>query len=331
MSKKDKKVKNTNVEEVISPTRLLIHRFKQNKLAVFGLFMFLFMVTVIVATWAYINLSGYNLAALNHADGYHAPSLKYLFGTDKSGRDYFPRVLLGGFISLQVGVIATFVSTFIGLVVGSVAGFYGKWVDSFLMRVTEIISSFPFIPIAVTISVVFAKYPQSQRLYITMFIIGILNWTGLARMVRGQILSLREQEFMLAAKALGIKPSAQIFKHLVPNVIAYVIVNATTAFAGAILTESSLSYLGLSVTEPIPTWGGLLSRANTSIIMKQYWWLWLFPGILLFCLILSVNLIGEGLRDAVDPKAQVKFREQKTSKKGLFKKKDNNEAKKVVA
>ena len=157
-----------------------------------------------------------------------------------------------------------------------------------------------------------------------MFVIGILGWTSLARMIRGQILSLREQEFMTAARALGITKRQQIIKHLVPNTVAYIIVNATTAFAGAILSEASLAFLGLSVNEPIPTWGALLSSASTSTIMKNYWWMWVFPGILLFTLIMSINLIGEGLRDSVDPKAHIKFKTQaKTSLfSKLFKKKE---------
>ena len=314
---KNKKVKNSGVEEIVSPTRLMIERFKKNKLAVIGLIIFLTIVVLILVTKVYVEVTNYNLASIDASAKYQAPSLEYPFGTDKSGRNYFPRVLLGGYISLQVGVIATLVSVFIGLVIGGVAGFYGGKVDNLLMRVTEIVSSFPFLPIAITISVVFVDMPAQYRLYLMMFIIGILGWTGLARMVRGQILSLREQEFMTACRALGITNKDQITKHLLPNTIAYVIVNATVSFSGAILSEASLAYLGLSVSEPIPTWGGLLSRANTSIIMRDYWWMWVFPGVLLFLLILSINLVGEGLRDAVDPKSQVKFKSQE--KQSIFK------------
>lgn len=324
MAKKDKKVKNTNIEEIVSPTKMLVNRFRKNKLAMIGLFTFVILVAIILITALVIEVTNYDLANLNHGQKYHPPSLEFPFGTDRSGRNYFPRVLLGGLISLQVGLIATVVSISIGLLIGGVAGFYGGKVDNFLMRLTEIVASFPFLPIAITISVVFIDIPPQSRLYVMMFIIGILGWTSLARMVRGQILSLREQEFMLATKALGIKNSQQIIRHLVPNVIGYVIVSATSTFAGAILSEASLSYLGLSVSEPIPTWGGLLKRASTSTIMKEYWWMWVFPGILLFLLIMSVNLIGEGMRDAVDPKAQVRFRTQKTDKKAKKEKAKKN-------
>ena len=319
-TKKDKKEK-VNVTEIIeTPTQLVIKRFRKNKLAMVGLISFFVLIIIILISWAFIELTNYDLANLNHGQAYQPPSLQFPFGTDKSGRNYFPRTIFGGLISLQVALIATSVSVIAGLFFGGLAGFYGKKVDMILMRITEIVSSFPFLPIAFTISMMLLDLPTQQRLYIMMVVIGLLGWTGLARMVRGQILSLREQEFMLATKAMGLKSWQKIIKHLIPNVIPYVIVSATTTFASAILTESTLSYLGLSVQEPIPTWGALLYRANTSTIMKQYWWMWVFPGLLLFILIMSVNLIGEGLRDAVDPKSQVKFRTQRKDKKSFFKK-----------
>lgn len=317
--KKAEKAKEFNEEVIESPTQLLVKRFRQNKLAMTGLFLFLAIVALIFITTLYIELTDYDLANLNHANQYHPPSLEFPFGTDKSGRNNFPRVLYGGLISLQIAVLTTTVAIVLGLLVGGIAGFFGGKVDTLLMRFTEIVSSFPFMPIAYTVSVMLLTLTNETRLFVMMIIIGLLGWTGLARMVRGQILSLREQEFMLATKAMGLKTWQKIIKHLIPNVIPYIIVNATTTFASAILTESTLSYLGLSVQEPIPTWGSLLSRANTSVIMQKYWWMWIFPGILLFLLIMSVNLIGEGLRDAVDPKAHVKFRTQKKEKKSLFK------------
>lgn len=324
---KNKEKKQEGVEEIVSPTRLMMRRFRKNKLAMIGLTIFLVLVVVICITKIYVELTNYDLANIDSSKKYLSPSLMYPFGTDKTGRNYFPRVLLGGFISLQVGVIATLIAVTIGVIVGGISGFYGGKVDMVLMRITEIVSSFPFIPLAITVSVLFINVPDQQRLYVMVFIIGILRWTGLARMIRGQILSLREQEFMLACRALGIKNSKQIMRHLIPNTVAYIIVNATTTFANAILSESTLAYLGLSVNEPLATWGGLLSKASSSTIMKNYWWMWVFPGILLFLMIMSINLIGEGLRDAVDPKAEVKFRTQKSEKKKLFGKKKTAEVK----
>lgn len=310
---KDKK-KKEGVEEIVSPTRLMIRRFKKNRLAMIGLGIFLALVLVILITKIYVEVTHYDLANIDITKSYEAPSWENPFGTDRSGRNALPRVLLGGYISLQVGVIATLIAVTLGVIIGGISGFYGGKIDMVLMRITEIVSSFPFIPLAITVSVLFMNVPDTQRLYVMVFIIGILRWTGLARMIRGQILSLREQEFMLACRALGIRNSKQIIRHLIPNTVAYIIVNATTTFANAILSESTLAYLGLSINEPLATWGGLLSKASSSTVMKNYWWLWVFPGVLLFLLIMSINLIGEGLRDAVDPKAEVKFRTQKSEK-----------------
>ncbi len=317
-NKKTETKKKYNEEEIVSPSKLMVQRFFKNKLAVTGLIMFTIIVSAVLFTKGYMEITNYNLADINIDLKYQSPSSEYIFGTDEFGRDYFPRVFLGGFLSLQIGFIAALISVSIGLIIGGTAGFYGGWVENIIMRFTEIVSSFPFLPIAITVSAVFIELDPQLRLYLMMFIIGGLGWTGLARMIRAQILSLREQEFMTACRALGIKPGKQITRHLIPNTIAYVIVNATTAFSGAILSEASLAYLGLSVSEPIPTWGGLISGASTSIVMRQYPWMWIFPGILLFLLILSVNLIGEGMRDAVDPKSSVKFRTQE--KESLFKK-----------
>ncbi len=321
------KNKKYDTEEILSPTKLMVQRFFKNKLAVFGLVIFSLITISVIITQVYITVTDYDLANIDLTQKYLAPSSEFLFGTDEFGRDNLPRVFLGGYLSIQIGFIAALISVTVGLIIGGIAGFYGKMVDNILMRFTEIVSSFPFLPIAFTVAVIFLELEPELRLYLMMFIIGLLGWTGLARMVRAQILSLREQEFMTACRSLGIKPWKQITRHLLPNTIAYVIVNATTAFSGAILSEASLSYLGLSVSEPIPTWGGLLYRSSTSIIMRQYPWMWIFPGLLLFFLILSVNLIGEGMRDAVDPKSQVKFRKQESESifKRLFAKKQKEE------
>ena len=307
-----------NQEKILSPTKILILKFKANKLAMFGLIAFLIIIFVVVLSKIYILVTHYDLGDISRIDSHKnlPPSWQHLFGTDKYGRNYLVRVLAGGWISLQVGILATLISVTIGIIIGSISGYFGGKVDMVMMRFTEVVSAFPFLAAAITISVIFIDAPETQKLYFMILVLGILRWTGLARMVRGQILSLREQEFMIASKALGIKTKNQITRHLIPNVMAYVIVSATITFAVAILLEASLSFLGLSVSEPVPTWGGLLQRASKSSIMKNQWWLWIFPGFLLFSLIMSVNLIGEGLRDAVDPKAG--YTEHK--KKGLISK-----------
>lgn len=299
-------------EKIVSPTRLMIIKFKANRMAMIGFWTLMAIVAVVVVTTIYTKLIGYDFADLSNIKegAYLPPSSEHWFGTDKYGRDYFPRVITGGWIALQVALLSTALTVTLGMVIGAVAGYFGGYIDLILMRIAEITTSFPFLALAITIAAIFNDVSAEVRLYIMVFIIGILTWPGLARMVRGQILSLREQEFMTATRALGISTFNQITKHLIPNVMAYVIVSATINFAGSIMFEASMSYLGLSVSEPVATWGGLLQRSATSAVMKNYWWMWLFPGILLFLLVMSVNLIGEGLRDAVDPKSEVMVKKQ---------------------
>lgn len=290
-------------EKIISPTRQMMIKFHCNRLAMLGLYVFLSLVLVILFAKVYTIVTHYDFTADDYSLRYLAPSLEYPFGTDGYGRGMWMRVWAGGWISIQVGILATLISVVIGVVVGSVSGFFGGIIDTIIMRATEIVSSFPFLAIALTLSFIFIDLPEQTRLDIMIMILGFLRWTALARMVRGQILSLREEEFMLAARALGIKRRNQILRHLIPNVTAYLVVYGTLAFASAILLESTLSFLGLSVSEPVPTWGSLLSRAaSSSTNMRQYWWTWIYPGFMLFLLIMSINVVGEGLRDAIDPK-----------------------------
>lgn len=315
-NKKNEKIKELSSEEVVdSPFKIYLDRYKKNKLAMLGLYLVGTIFLLIIITSIYIKVTGYDLAAMNHADRNLPPSFKYPFGTDKSGRSYFIRVFYGGVISLQVGLTATIVSTTLGVLMGGIAGYYGGTVDNLIMRVAEVISSLPLIPLAITVQATFSQLTTETRFMIMIIFIGVTGWTGLARMIRAQIMSLREQEFMLAAKAMGIKPSEQITRHLIPNVIAHVILSAISSFAGAIMVEATLSFLGLSVQEPTPTWGRLLNLAKTSTIMKDQWWLWVFPGIMLVTLIIGVNLIGEGLNDAVDPKSNVKFNRAASDRK----------------
>ncbi len=307
-----------NTEKIESPTMLMIKKFKSNKLAMIGLISFTIILSLVLIATLYTKLSGYDFSEVGSAkdileNRYQSPSLQHLFGTDRYGRDYFIRVLSGGFISIQVGFLSVLISIIIGVSIGSFSGFLGGKVDLICMRVTELVSSFPFLAIAITASVVFSDYGEKAKVYIIVIIMGLLRWTGLARMVRGQILSIKRNEFITAAKALGLSKRKQVVKHLIPNVIAYVIVSATMTFASAILAEASLSYLGLSINEPLPTWGGLIQRASQSPEFTEYAWLWFFPGIFLFVLIMSINLIGEGLRDSIDPKVQVHLK-----KKSIF-------------
>ena len=319
MSKKIKKTEKLSpfeeAQKVDSPFKIYVDRYKRNKLAMVGLFITIAVVLAVLAVAAYVSITDYDLGNMQHQMKNLPPSLKHPFGTDKSGRNYFIRVFYGGLVSLQVGLIATLFATTLGVMVGGIAGYYGGRVDNALMRLGEIVSSLPLLPLAITVQATFSHLSREQRFLIMIIFIGATGWTGLARMVRGQILSLREQEFMVAAKAMGIKPSQQIIRHLIPNVIAHVILSAISTFAGAIMVEATLSYLGLSVQEPTPTWGRLLNLAKTSTIMKDQWWLWVFPGVLLVTLIIGVNLIGEGLRDAVDPRSNIKFNRSKKDRR----------------
>lgn len=228
----------------------------------------------------------------------------YLLGSDGFGRDVFTRLVAGGRLTLTVGAVAVIIQVILGVIIGGVAGFYGGQVDNILMRFAEIVGAIPFLPLAMTLSVVVGnKLNETQRIIMIMFILGILGWSGLARLVRGQILSEREKEFVLAAKATGIKERVIIFRHIIPNVISIVIVNATLSYAGSLLTESSLSFLGFGVLEPKPTWGNMLTGSQSSNTIGNYWWRWVFPALALSMCTISINMIGDGLRDAIDPKS----------------------------
>ena len=229
----------------------------------------------------------------------------YVFGTDKLGRDVFTRIIHGGKMTMTVGAVAVIVSTIIAIIVGCLSGYFGGWVDMLLMRVTEIFSAIPFLPFAMMLSYVIQKNPieETTRIIIIMIMLGLLSWTGLARMIRGQVLAEREKEFVIAAKSMGVKESRIAFKHILPNVISVILVSVTLDFAGCLLTESSLSYLGFGVQQPQPTWGNMLNGANNSIVIQNYWWQWVFPSIFLALATISINIIGDTLRDVLDPKS----------------------------
>ncbi len=231
----------------------------------------------------------------------------FFMGTDNFGRDILLRLIHGGRVTMTVGAVAVLISTFIGVLVGLIAGFYGGWIDNLLMRFAEIISSFPFLPLAVTLSSFLSgRLTQTQRLAMIMVILGIISWPGLARLVRGQILAEREKDFVLAARALGIRSNVVIFRHILPNVINVVIVSMTLSYAGSLLTEAGLSFLGFGVVPPSPSWGNMLTGAQQSQVIQQYWWRWVIPAVAVLLAALSINLVGDGLREAMDPKANEK-------------------------
>lgn len=229
----------------------------------------------------------------------------YFMGTDGFGRDIWTRIVNGGRLTMTIGAIAVIISSIIGVIVGCLAGYFGGWVDMLLMRVAEIVSAIPFLPFALILSIVVSSrgFSEMTRIIMIMVILGLLSWTGLARLVRGQVLAEREKEFVIAAKAMGVKEWKIAFKHILPNVISIIIVSMTLDFAGCMLTESSLSYLGFGVKAPRPTWGNMLDGANNSIIIQNYWWQWVFPSIFLMITTICINIIGDALRDVMDPKS----------------------------
>ncbi len=231
----------------------------------------------------------------------------YLMGTDDLGRDVFNRVINGGKMTMTIGAVAVIVSSIIGIIIGCISGYFGGWVDILLMRITEIFSAIPFLPFALVLSAVLqgSSLPEDIRIFIIMIILGLLSWTGLAKLVRGQILSEREKEFVVAAQSMGVKESRIAFKHILPNVISVVIVSLTLDFASCMLTESSLSYLGFGVKLPRPTWGNMLDGCRDSIVIQNYWWRWVFPALFLAVTVICINIIGDTLRDILDPKSEV--------------------------
>ena len=237
-------------------------------------------------------------------DGRSAPSSKHWLGTDVNGMDVFTRLMYGGRVSLIVGFVVVFFELFLGVIIGGVSGYFGGVVDTCLMRFVELFNAIPFYPMLIILGSVMDNLHVGayQRLMMTMVILGILGWTGIARLVRGQILSLREQDFMIAAEATGIRTSRRIFRHLIPNVMPLLIVNATASLGGIILTEATLGFLGLGVKYPMASWGSIINQVNDMQVMKTAWWIWIPAGLFILTTVLGFNFVGDGLRDAFDPK-----------------------------
>ena len=231
----------------------------------------------------------------------------FILGTDDQGRDVLTRLMHGGKITLLVGVIAVLISSAIGLTVGMIAGFKGGWIDNLLMRIAEIIVSIPFMPLVITLSYMIGSSMDSQsKMYLIMIILGLLSWSGLARLVRAQILIEREKDFVLAARAMGIKEGSIIIRHIMPNVISMVLVDMTLSYAVMMLQEAALSFLGFGVQPPNPSWGNMLNKAQQATTIENYWWQWILPAVCVLIAALSINLIGNALGDAIDPKSNEK-------------------------
>ena len=255
-----------------------------------------------------VSSSGFQNYAFKDGKFVEAWGLKgYVFGTDDMGRDVFNRLMNGGKMTMTIGAVAVIVSTIIGIIVGCISGYFGGWGDILLMRVTEIVGAIPFLPFALVLSAILqsSDLHENTRIFIIMLILGLLSWTGLAKLIRGQILAEREKEFVTAARSMGVKEGRIAFKHILPNVISVILVSVTLDFAGCMLTESSLSYLGFGVQLPRPTWGNMLDGSRNALVIQSYWWRWVFPALFLSIVVICINIIGDTLREVLDPKSEV--------------------------
>ncbi len=239
-------------------------------------------------------------------DTFADPSGAHFLGTDGDGFDVFARIMYGGRISLMVGFVVVFLECFLGIIMGGLAGYYGKWVDFLIMRLVDIFYCLPSLPIMIILGAMMdaMRLDTYIRLIVMMAMLGIMGWAGIARLVRGQILSLREQEFMIAAEATGIRVKHRIFRHLIPNVMPQLIVSATMGMGGTILTESTLSFLGLGVKHPLATWGTIINSVSSASAMAHYAYIWIPVGLLICLTVIAFNFVGDGLRDAYDPKSK---------------------------
>lgn len=271
-------------------------KYKKNRLAMIGalILVVLLFISILAPLFIKIDMNKVDLSNVSSP-----PSKLHLLGTDDMGRDIFARVIQGGRVSLLVGIVATLIEVLIGVTLGAIAGYLGGAFDFIIMRLVDVIMCFPFFVIAITLAALLGP-----SLWNVIIIIGMLSWTGIARIVRGEILSIREMEYVEAAKALGLSWREILLKHVIPNVIPAILVATTLSIAGAILTEASLSFLGLGVKLPMPSWGNMLSSAQNMSTLKNEWWQWLPAGLCIFFTVLSINFVGDGLRDVLDPKVK---------------------------
>ena len=339
VSESDKETE-TKVEETykeMSPFKLILRRFFRSRLSVVGLvmlvFLFLFsflgpvvynkwgetevdrnqVITIIEVEHTYINEYGEEIVIIQEleieTDNLKAkPSWDHLLGTDEKGMDVFTRLMYGGRISLAIGFIVVILETLLGVLLGGIAGYFGGKIDQLIMRIVDVFNCIPMLPILLIASAVLDSLSDfinpAHRIYFLMLIITIFGWSGCARMVRGQILSLREQEFIVATEVMGLPTWRKIFKHLIPNVMPQLIVNMTLGLGSIILYESTLSYLGLGVQLPYAAWGTMISSSKDPVILTYYMNMWLPAGFLIVLAVLGFNFVGDGLRDAMDPKSK---------------------------
>lgn len=299
-----------------SLVRIAVRRFFKHRMAVIGVVLLLGMFGFVIGGTLFLSEGFANITDISQK--FQPPSAEHPFGTDSVGRDVLARTIYGGQISIMIAIASVTIAITLGTVVGLVSGYSVgtsySWIDSILMRIVEALLAFPALFLLLTLSQVFAKNPAiltarinvlGRELNATVLtivaVIGFLGWMGLSRIVRSLVLSLKEQEFIVAAKAVGAGNARIIFSHILPNCLAPILVSATLGIGGAIITEAYLSFLGFGVQPPTATWGNILERARDNI--SRYWWLALFPGLLITITVLAINFIGDGLRDALDPRS----------------------------
>ena len=274
---------------------LRVRTFMRHRLALAGAIVVL--ILVLIAVFAPL-IAPYDPNQVDLFATAEGPSRAHLLGTDDIGRDVLSRVIFGTRVSLSVGLVSVTIYVLIGTVLGSISGYFGGWIDSTIQRLTDAVMCFPSL-----IIIIAAVAIVGPSIYNVMIVIGLLTWPGICRLVRGQILTLREREFVEAAKALGASPTRVIFGHLLPNTIAPITVAATFGVAAAILTEAGLSFLGLGVQPPTASWGNMINTAQSAAVLQNMPWLWVPAGIMIGLAVLSINFIGDGLRDALDPRS----------------------------
>ena len=322
--------------KLMSPTRMVVRRFFRSKLSVVGmimvisLFLFSFVGPYFYGNWGEIEVdytgkvtyaeseTTYTVDGQTYTlrqsvetrlkdNALSAPSAEHILGTDTGGYDVFVRLMYGGRISLTVSFIAVFLITVLGVVLGGISGYFGGWVDTVIMRLSDVLMCLPGVPILLIISTILdaSDIDAKYRIYLLMIYLTFISWTGTARLVRGQILSLREQEYMVAAEAMGYSTFRKIFKHLVPNVMPQLIVQMTLSLGSMILYEATLSYLNLGVKAPYAAWGSMINIISTnSDVLQNHLYVWVPAGICIVIAVLGFNFVGDGLRDALDPKAR---------------------------
>ena len=272
-------------------------RFRRHKLSLLGIaILVVFAIGSIFAPW--LSFHDENFVDLDQIK--QPPSLTHILGTDSAGRDVWARLLFGSRVTLVIAAVALIIGVLIGSTIGLISGYFGGWIDNVLMRFTEIVMTFPTLfALIILVSIL------GGSMWNIMWIIGILGWTGIARLVRGQVLSIREMDYVSAAGAIGANDARILLRHILPATLPYVAVAATLGLASAILIEAALNFLGLGVQIPVPTWGNMMTSAQSVHVIQHQPWLWVPPGLAISLTVLAVNFVGDGLRDALDPRIQI--------------------------